>query len=1695
MSFFWRKCQVLMWKNVIVRKRHWFLTLIELVFPILLFWLVAWMRQNSVFGQQASEVPTTVNPLLNENTVRDYSFIHHDVVNFAYTPDTPFTRKVITELNKTLIYYLKDKSKLESFDVVESEYKLEEFFHLKYENVSTFTNYIGYGIVFENVGNGSEIPKDFKYKIRSTIPKWDTKDLFPQFLPAGPTDQGDSYLYKGFLAVQMAVDNAYIKVASESVSSKYETSIRKFPFPKYTVDIFNELFKSFMPFFTMLSFATISISVLKKVVEEKSSGVSELMKMMGLQTWMVWAGWVLNGLMVYIISCSVITFLLCHGFDPDKGPVIAHTDFTVVFVLFLLFCLASICFCFAISSFFLKPTLAMSVGMAVWVVSFGGLQQHVSRPGMPFILQLLLQLIPTLNMSSGYIVIAAFESRGAKISWLSLLSDATGGNGQSLGLVMVMFIVQMCLYMFVTWYVTSIRPGPYGRARPWYFIFQCMSTPNKRVRDKILHNDDDDDEHYEPAPKDMKIGLRIQDLRKEFGSVVAVDKVNLDIYEGQITALLGHNGAGKTTTMSMLTGMFSPTAGAVYAKDYNIFENMDRFRNSLGLCPQHDLLFPYFTVMEHLVFFGMLKGMGPTLAGQEGEKLLQLLRIMDKKNVLADKLSGGMKRKLSLAISLMGSPQVLVLDEPTSGMDPESRREMWDLLLKLRGERTVLITTHFMEEADVLGDRIAIMDHGRVKCYGTTLFLKRIYGTGYHLTVMKSPQSPVDPITQTIKSKVVIAEVKNIHPTQVTYSVPQEYASNLPGMFAALEARKVEMGIDGMGISCTTMEEVFLKVGQLAREEKMDFDKSSRNSKENTMVRNNSQEALEYKRLRGVPLFCQQFKSLFHKRMLFTTRRPVTSIVFFLLPLLMTWMTVKNGLMDVMQSNRDPPLTMNLGTYGRTDSYVSGPYQYQDVYKMLVKGQEGTAMSVEDDMIGALLQQGEKNVARYKTKVIVAADFNTSANTATALYNGIAFHSSPIAVNLISNTLLRASSNTANNTITTTNHPLDIKNFVGACSQLNDISLWMSAFMWLILVPMGIKGFVMDFIHFPHFERVNNAKQLQLMTGVMPVTYWAACFSWDYIIYCLSGCTMFFIIWAMDSAELFTEARDYGVFSLILLTYGVSATMCAYVYSFIGKSATTAASVFTLLTLFTGMIAPMVMHFMLRLSDSEGTFVSSALIVPLDYLLSLDPTYAFGSAIMNFAYILSEDSACSQCDNKELKAAMCTEKSYLSFPTNENPNGLLQYVIFLAFDWMLYMGILLLIEYGYMSRAFHWLKVQWVGKDFDKLLSEDSDVRDERDRVDAVRIKNDVKMNVISTSHDVPDFAYMKEKLSKKLGINRSVEEQRNNKEKVKKGGDDSVMLVVDGLAKKFSRSFAAVQGVSFRVSAGECFGLLGVNGAGKTTTFRMLTGDENPTAGNARIQHYDLVRNRSKYLSQIGYCPQYDGINTFLTGEEMLRLFANLRGIPEAQIQPQINDWISLLGLDEYRHRRSKNYSGGNKRKLSTAMALIGDPPVVFLDEPTTGVDPVARRNLWDVLGRCQKSGQAIILTSHSMEECEALCTRLTIMVRGRMKCIGSNQYLKQRYGQGYTIMIKLHTLPAQDNLLQHLKMSVERAFTFNCTLKDEHKSLLHYQMTDTNMPLSQIFSEMEELKKVHSIVEDYTVGDTTLEQVFISFARQGDS
>jgi ATP-binding cassette subfamily A (ABC1) protein 3 len=223
------------------------------------------------------------------------------------------------------------------------------------------------------------------------------------------------------------------------------------------------------------------------------------------------------------------------------------------------------------------------------------------------------------------------------------------------------------------------------------------------------------------------------------------------------------------------------------------------------------------------------------------------------------------------------------------------------------------------------------------------------------------------------------------------------------------------------------------------------------------------------------------------------------------------------------------------------------------------------------------------------------------------------------------------------------------------------------------------------------------------------------------------------------------------------------------------------------------------------------------------------------------------------------------------------------------------------------------------------------------------------------------------------------------------------------------------VDNISFAVKKGEVFGLLGVNGAGKTTTFKMLAGEITSTAGDSYFNGLKISDNLDKVREGLGYCPQFDALIENLTVKEQLEMFYDMKSLDARFKEQAIARKIEEMNLGEYTDKLSGTLSGGNKRKLSVAMAMIGNPRIIFLDEPSTGMDPKARRFMWKVISRVatEKKNATVILTTHSMEEAEALSTRLGIMVKGNFKCIGTPQHIKSKYGEGFEIEVKLNALP----------------------------------------------------------------------------------
>lgn len=297
---------------------------------------------------------------------------------------------------------------------------------------------------------------------------------------------------------------------------------------------------------------------------------------------------------------------------------------------------------------------------------------------------------------------------------------------------------------------------------------------------------------------------------------IAVRELSLSMARGQCFGVLGPNGAGKTTLINMLTGFTKPTSGTAYIEGMDIQLDMDKIYTGIGVCPQHDLLWETMTGREHLMFYGRLKKLKGGKLTQAIEQSLKSVRLHS--GGVADKLvakySGGMKRRLSVAISLIGDPKVVYMDEPSSGLDPASRKDLWNAVKSAKQDRAIVLTTHSMEEAEVLCDRIGIVANGSLQCIGNSKELKTKYGGSYVLTVTtaagEEAEEEVEKLARSISPAV--SRVYRISGTQ-KFEMPKQEVS-ISKVFHVMENAKSRVDIIAWGLADTTLEDVFIRVAK-----------------------------------------------------------------------------------------------------------------------------------------------------------------------------------------------------------------------------------------------------------------------------------------------------------------------------------------------------------------------------------------------------------------------------------------------------------------------------------------------------------------------------------------------------------------------------------------------------------------------------------------------------------------------------------------------------------------------------------------------------------------------------------------------------------------------------------------------------------------------------------------------------------------
>ncbi|CAH0723431.1 unnamed protein product, partial [Brenthis ino] len=2069
------KFRLLMWKNFLQQWRHRKQTFVELLLPVLTMTLVLILRHQI---EPNKEGPLSYPPIpaysLNHSAVV-FAGLDIKELSLAYSPQSPilddivrsavvnllalnlrdlisiiteqenisppFPIEIPPDLNTTLIYEIAKRlvriTPYNSSSQLRGIYRDEQEIRRVIAAIQFDDSLLGTTQLPNNLTYAIRFPERprlnsfFGYGGRS----WRTQNSFPLFELPGPrfpysweggNDPG--YVNELFIALQHTISMELIsRVAGERLQDAFPVNIQRYPHPSYMQDLAVQTLIFIFPMFFMISFSYTAVNIVRNVTVEKELQLKETMKIMGLPTWLHWTAWYFKQMIYMIIITGFILIILkVNWFTTEDGfrgyAVFTNTPWTVLLFYITLYLSCTIFFCFMISGLFSKASTAALFGGVIWFMSFVpavllGIDVEIS-----LVVQAFTCLSINTAMSFGFQLILSKENNEGMQWGEFFTTHSVDTNRLLFGHVCIFLIVDSVLYMLIALYLEQVMPGPFGAPKPWYFPFQksFWCSPKKVIYDDLFTGTTDMDGEMikEKDPRNLDIGVKMMNLTKVYGNNVVVNNLNLNIFDDQITVLLGHNGAGKSTTISMLTGNVEISQGSVWVAGYNMATQTSLGRARLGLCPQHNVIFDDLTVREHFEFFTRLKGYSGKDLYYEIDDLIDRLEMQEKRNYLARGLSGGQKRRLCVGIALSGGPRVVLLDEPTSGMDPSSRRALWDLLQKEKKGRSIILTTHFMDEADYLGDRVAIMANGRLQCVGSPYFLKQHYGVGYTLVIVKtenfqteyctaligkyipgtvvkedhdeaqtssvrqpdsernqqlkmappgtfsfvpaewpkyitrfkrymsvsgneelSDKSKIDfllysmgdkaediiiqfdkNLTYTellqsfdkfffpkknviyerfkfnsrvqkegedfdqfvtdlhklaegceynllkeelIRDRVVIgirdrnisdrmllkndlkleeaiqmgkqAEiqkkesmiirenkeeseinrvkvgtttaqrnneelqlkgncwfcgqkrhprckcpasnitcfkcrktghfarlcrakiVKNIEKEEigttyevsfceskqkylidvdvfqedqfiskvkflidtgadisaipdniikgcglsivksddvikgpdgtklvvlgttnlklrykenvyegkeVTYNLPNNYSHAFEDLLNDLERNKQKIEFISYGLVATTMEDVFMSVGsdvELSSEsedttitaESQDRDASVDNLSLENLDKSDESET-------GLRLLWLHASGVWMKLFLVWTRSWGRLILQVLVPILQ--ITLSLGILEYLTATSSPatrrPLTLTerylstetLLSFNGTNSSSLGSLA-KESYEMIFNSANIDSMkltlvegqSIEDYYLERTSDPVVLGVIR--NKLLTGATFDEGS--ATAWFSNFGYHDVANSLAAVHAALLKAVDPSV--IFKVYNHPLEAN-----YNDDNDLQVMVS------LVSMQVAGSIGNslaivsavFIVFYIKERVTRAKLLQRAAGAQPAVLWGAAAVYDWLWFCVLAATIIACCAAFRIIGLST-VTELGRLYLCIIVYGAAMLPLHYLFSLVFNGPA---------------LGFVVMFFVNTLLGLMGAQIVEALSLPnmntgeaariMDNILPFFPLYSLVTSTRKMNQVGLRVHSCLQyCDyvvSLHPEVEECTMEALCEhFSKNccirENPYfdwedpGVLRYLICTLASCVIFWIILMIIEYNWLQRVF-------------------------------ARSRKTVEQDESTMDPDVLDEA----KHAKHV--------DQNSRE---------VALVARGLTKYY-KNHLAVDQISFTVGEAECFGLLGVNGAGKTTTFKMLMGDETISSGDAFVSGLSVKKDLTKVHQNIGYCPQFDAVFDELTGRETLYLFSRFRGLKYSHSSVRAHILADALGFTKHLDKKVCQYSGGNKRKLSTAVAMLGRTRLMFVDEPTTGVDPAAKRQVWRAVRAARRAGRALVLTSHSMEECEALCSRLTVMVNGRFQCIGTPQHLKNKYSQGFTLTIKIKTGENADRSSITSESKAEAVKNYvathynNAKIVEEYQGIITYYLPDRSMPWSKMFGIIEKAKRELD-VEDYSILQTTLEQIFLQFTK----
>ncbi|KAL8722848.1 MAG: hypothetical protein Q9225_000735 [Loekoesia sp. 1 TL-2023] len=1233
------------------------------------------------------------------------------------------------------------------------------------------------------------------------------------------------------------------------------------------------------------------------------------------------------------------------------------------------------------ASFFHKAQLS-GISTTIIALLLAVLAQVVAKASTGAVAILSL-LFPPMNYTFFTILMARWERKNLPTN----LVKAAPENPSSLpGIVFFVFcIAQIIVFPILGSIVENYLYGTRSKGR---HLLKGNETSRDAVRlDRFT-------KRYTPSWWARNVATKFG-KRKE--TVTAVNSLDLVVPKGQIMVLLGSNGSGKSTTLDAIAGLNTVTSGDIIVDGFG----------GLGVCPQRNVLWDQLTSYEHVYIFNRLKSAERPSSKTDIEELIKACDLDRKIGAKSRHLSGGQKRKLQLSMMFTGGSRVCCVDECSSGVDALARQKLWNILLAERGARTIIFTTHFLDEADLLSDQIAILSKGNLKAYGSAVELKHKLGNGYRIHVSNNSRNrnALDGLEGIPKKAMYGQTIYTLR----TSAEAADFVRNLEGL-----------GIDNYEITSPTIEEIFFNVaeeaetGQIERQadvNKIEREAEARRLDEEGEIKGGNQsppnKGLQLQTGKRLGILRQAF-TLFRKRWTVFQRNYLPYAAALLIPIIAAGLVTLflkgftipgcSPTSQVSQSDVDSLLTQVNYTIAVGPANRISPEAIQRIGATLPGGGSGesntSTLASSVRLVDGTLEDFNNYISQNYANVTPGGFYlGDEGSPPTFAYKGNGDLSLATITQNALDTLL------TNVSISSQYQAFDVPWISSAGKNLQLI----------VYFGLAMSAYPAFFALYPTLERLRNVRQLHYSNGVRSVCLWSAYITFDFMIV---------VAVSVVSVIVFRGVTDQWYYLeylyVVLFCYGLASTLLSYVISLFARSQLAAFAIAA------GYQAAAVdkvdtyinvTHFTIGLITPSGNLIRS-LFVALN-VFSID----------------------------------CKDRSIASYPGDVTLYG--GPILYCIMQSVLLFGILLWNDSGSI-----WDKIrrrQYRAQDTEESVGVDDEILAEIKRV------NSSPNDGLRVLHQTKAFG-----------------------------------------------SNVAVQDVTFGVQRGEVFALLGPNGAGKSTTISLIRGDIRPSNGKGEIfvEQIPISKRRAAARNSLGVCPQVDACDQ-MTVLEHLRFYARVRGVED--VEHNVQEGLRAVGLEPFCYRMAAALSGGNKRKLSLAIALMGNPAVLLLDEPSSGMDVCAKRVMWRTLASVVP-GRSLVLTTHSMEEADALADRAGIMGR-KMLALGTSEYLRKKHGDRYHVHLMTktapHTPPEQMErikmwITEHIEGAIVESKTYHGQLRfsvpahlTEKESLKGKEIQDITSTYSSgvgaLFTLLEARKEELGF-EYFSVSPTTLDQVFLS-------